>query len=449
MQLAPIRRPKAQQLLILSLSLALALTALLWGLRPSRQALPEGYRYPFAVARAQSAGERFQQEVVFLQERVRNHPGEGMDLAALAGAYLGKARVSGQSAWYLLAQQAAERSLATLPFYNTAAELMLAEVAQAQHDFSGARSILAKVLQEKPADKGAKALQVTIYLAQGQVDQAAKIASQLALHNPSSGSLAALALVEVARGQDERAIANFQKALTLEQADDAYGSAWTRTMLGRLYARRGQLELAQGLFEEALYISKNPLSTLYLADLETRLGQYPAAQRHYNALIAMGEGSASLYDHAALRGLARVARLENRPDAEGLYDRSEAVLRRETATGAFGHRRELAALLLERGRVQDVPEALEQARLEAATRQDWETLEVLVWALYRSGQYAQAQKAARQAMRWGIRDAELYYRAAQVEKALNNDSQAQSYLQAAQETDPRLDSKMRGLLGLE
>jgi tetratricopeptide (TPR) repeat protein len=153
-------------------------------------------------------------------------------------------------------------------------------------------------------------------MAQGRVEEAAKLADELAQRNPTSANLAARALTEIAQGRDEQAIASFQ---------------------------------------EALRISPNPLSTLYLADLETRAGRYRAAEGRYQAILAMGEGSATLYDHAALRGLARIARLQGRSDADSLYAKAEAVLRREVASGAFGHRRELAELLLERGRAQDVP----------------------------------------------------------------------------------------------
>ncbi|MCV4725983.1 tetratricopeptide repeat protein, partial [Escherichia coli] len=82
----------------------------------------------------------------------------------------------------------------------------------------------------------------------------ARIASKLVQVSPTPSNFAARALTELAQGRDEQAIASFQEALRLEQPDDPYGSAWTRTLLGRLYARRGQLELARGLFEEALRI---------------------------------------------------------------------------------------------------------------------------------------------------------------------------------------------------
>ncbi|NJK44826.1 MAG: hypothetical protein HC933_11555 [Pleurocapsa sp. SU_196_0] len=55
-------------------------------------------------------------------------------------------------------------------------------------------------------------------------------------------------------------------------------------------------------------------------------------------------------------------------------------MRLEVRQGAFGHRRELARALLERGRDGDVKEALEHAKLEAMVRRDVDTLEVLRWA---------------------------------------------------------------------
>ena len=76
----------------------------------NRSSLPEMYQYKYAQnleRRAETRTKAYAREIAFLQERVNRNPNDGLDLAGLAGAYIAKARVSGQNAWYVLAEQAA------------------------------------------------------------------------------------------------------------------------------------------------------------------------------------------------------------------------------------------------------------------------------------------------------------------------------------------------------
>ncbi|RIH82427.1 Lipopolysaccharide assembly protein B [Calidithermus roseus] len=327
--------------------------------------LPEAYRYRFGgllEARSQTRRSAYQAEIAFYQERLRRNPDSGLDLAALAGVYLKKGRVTGQSSWYLLAQQAAERSLEALPFFNTGALLVLAEIAEAQHDFGGAARIAGEILKEGRSNPAARALLASVYLAQGRLEPAERVAEELVAQNPTPGHLVQRALVRLAQGQDAQALADFRQAVALEEPDDFYGAARTRSLLGRYHLRHGEAGLARGLLEEALRIALNyPLALLYLAELETRQGRYRAAEKLYQRILPQDRQTYQLYDHAAYTGLARLARLQGSPREEAAWERAESVLRREIGQGAFGHRRELARLLLERGRQADFPEALRLA----------------------------------------------------------------------------------------
>jgi hypothetical protein len=134
--------------------IALVSAGIGFALLQNRSGLPETYRYKYEQSlehRAQTRTQAFVREIAFLQERVNRNPNDGLDLAGLAGAYIAKARVSGQNAWYVLAEQAAERSLAALPLEigNTGAQLALAEIAQAQHDFSRALTLIDSVTEER------------------------------------------------------------------------------------------------------------------------------------------------------------------------------------------------------------------------------------------------------------------------------------------------------------
>jgi tetratricopeptide (TPR) repeat protein len=182
---------------------------------------------------------------------------------------------------------------------------------------------------------------------------------------------------------------------------------------------------------------------LQLAELEAQKGNYRAAENHYNELLTLAQGSPSTFDHAALRGLARIKEVRGSADARAFWDKTEQLLKGEVENGAFGHRRELARLLLERGNPADVAEALKQARLESKLRQDWETLTVLAWAQSEAGKAKEARQTIGKVMASGMQNAEVFYRAAQIERALGNSTRAEEYRQKALLVNPKWEGKTR------
>lgn len=413
--------------------------------------LPTGldapYRYPFSQSLPSNGNPAaiVQREIAFYQERISRDPTGGLNRAALAGSYLKMARATGESSWYLLAEQAAQRSLAHLPFENDGAVVALARVAEARHDFSAALRWAARA----PNHEDALGIQVTANLALGRVDQAAQAANALVEGTPTLAALTLQALVQNAQGQDAAVLQTLQQALATEEPGEPGGSAWARTLLGRFYAQRGNPELAAKLYRQALNIlPRYPLALVHLAELETRLGQYRAAEQHYAQVLSYPKGSSTVFDHVVLRGQSRLKALQgDAAAAREWQDKAEKRLRQDLT--AFGHRRELARLLLERGQSADLVEALSLMRAEVQVRQDAPTLDTLAWSLSRLGRWREAQAAMRQALRWGARDAGLFYRAGRIEQALGNPAQAQAFFQAAQATDPRFDLQARQALGLD
>lgn len=405
----------------------------------------EAYRYRFERATRGSVTRVLEQEIAFYQERVARDPLGGLDLASLGATYLRMARATGDISWYLLAEQAARRSIANLPFSNDAALLVLAKVAEARHDFKEAVRLAGRV---SSAEDGL-AILVSANLATGNVDAAERAADAMVQRAPTLGSLTLRALVHGARGKDSEAVADFERAIAAEEPGETGGSALVRTLLGRHHARRGRLDLARSLYGEALRIlPQHPLALLQLAELDARTGAYRSAERHL-AQVATISASPNIYDHAVLRGMGRLKLLqEDRAAANNLWDQAETRLRRDVAQGGFGHRRELAHLLLERARPGHAEEALRLLRAEVRIRRDAETMSLLAWALSVNGRPVEAQAAMREALRWGVQDAGLFYRAGVIEASLGNTAQAQAYFRSASSIDRTFDEQARRALGI-
>lgn len=402
------------------------------------------YRYHFQRSTPGSVTVALEKEISFYQERLRHDPDGGLNRASLARAYLKMARATGETSWYLLAEKTAEQALAKLPFQNDGAILVLARVAAARHDFKEA----IRLTKQAGGHEDAFSIQVTANLAMGNVEAAKKAADALVAQTPSLGSLTLRALVKVTQGQDQAAIQDFQSAISAEEPEETGSSVWTRTLLGRLYFKRGQLKQARELYQEALRVlPQYPPAVLNLAELEVRLGDYSSAERHYSQFFLTSQRSPSVYDHIVMRGMARVKELQgDQAGAKEWRDRAETRLRQDLTS--FGHRRELARLLLERGGSQDTAEALSLMQTEVSIRRDAETLDTLASALSRSGRWQEARAAMQSALGSGIRDAGLFYRAGTIEQALGNQPQTVAFFQLAQETDPTFNQQAQKALGL-
>ncbi len=399
---------------------------------------PSLYAYPFSLSLKGDNQQTVESAIASFQGRVQQHPADGLDRAALAGAYLKMARVTGAANWYLLAEQEARQSLANLPFNNDGAVMVLAEIAQAKHEFAEAVRLAEQI-------SGAKSLTVVVTskLAMGQLAEAETAANAMVNFVPSLGSLSFRGLTRMARGDHEGALRDFQQAIAAEDPSEQRGSAQVRTFLGRLYAEQGKTEQAEQLYREALEIVPGyPLALLHLAQLETRLGHYRAAKHDYSQLSA-----SVVQQGVALQGIARINSLQGRA-TEAKWQEAETVLRQQIDQNALGHRRDLAHLLLERGRDRDVSEVIALMQTETQNRRDAETLDILAWALSRADRWQEAQIAIHEALEGGVQNAGIFYRAAEIETALNNPAQAEKYIRSAQTLDPTFDQQIRQRLGL-
>lgn len=436
--------PEAVKRLWLLLLIVLPVASFGLGLRfLERTRIDSPYRYNLVRSSSGTVTLELGQEISFYQQRIRQNPDAGLDRALLATAYLKMARASGDVSWYLLAEQSAQESLTKLPFNNEGAVLALAKVAEARHDFAKA----IELAQKAPSDN-ALGILVTANLAMGKVDKANQAAETLVKRVPTIGALTLHALVKVAQGKDKEAIQNLQQAIAAEEAGETGSSVWARSLLGRLYYRQGQLEQARTLYQEALRITPQyPPALLNLAQLEIRVGNYKAAERLYSQFFQLVSKSPTVYDHVVWRGMARVQDLQgNFAEAKKWRSQAEAKLREDLV--GFGHRKELAQLLLEGDRPESVAEALKLMRAEVRDRRDTETLATLALALGRSGRWQEAQQVMNEARRWGIRDASILHQAGTIERELGNTFQANQFFRLAQEIDPQFNTQAQKALGL-
>jgi tetratricopeptide (TPR) repeat protein len=410
------------------------------------------WEYPFQRQKVGNITQTIQQEIVFYQKRIQQQPTAGLDRSALAQAYLKMARATGESSWYLLAEQIAQQSLIQLPIENHGATIVLAKIATAKHDFTQALALLKPL----PAQAEPLALLTTAHLALGDTKTAKKTIDLLVQKVPTLNNLALKGLVAVAQGEDLAAIRDFKAAIAAEEPEEAGSSAWVRTLLGRLYYKRGQLQQAEELYQSALQIlPKYPPALLNLAELSVRQWQADPTQPKYSQrsielydrfFLTTGK-SPTIYDHVALRGLARVQKLQG-DTTKANQTSAMALSRLRSDLDGFGHRRELAQLLLERGQGNDKTEALTLMQAEIKIRQDPETWGTLAAAYFQLNQLEAAQQAIDTALKSGIKDPAIIDRAAIIAQTRGQSALAQKYRAQVKSIDPLFDTGARQALGL-
>ncbi len=410
------------------------------------------WKYRFARPEVGSVTKNIRREIAFHQQKIQQQPTAGLERTALAQNYLKMARATGESSWYLLAEQTAQESLVQLSVHNYGATVVLAKVATAKHNFRQALALL----KQLPPESESLTLLTTNQLALGNTIAARKTADSLTLKVPTLGNLTLKSLVEVAQGQDREAIRDFKAAIAAEEPEEVESSAWVRTLLGRFYYKRGQLQQAEELYQSALGIlPRYSPALLNLAELSVRQWQADPTQSKdreraielYDRFFIINQQAPTIYDHVALRGLARVQKLQgDTVAARQTWEKAIAKLRSDL-TG-FGHRRELAQLLMERGQGKDLSEALTLMQAEIKTRQDPETWDTLAAAYFELGQLPAAQQAIESALKSGLRDPAITNRAAVIAQARGQLEQAKQYRAQVKSIDPAFDAGARQALGL-
>jgi tetratricopeptide (TPR) repeat protein len=202
--------------------------------------------------------------------------------------------------------------------------------------------------------------------------------------------------------------------------------AWFHLRLGDLALRTGHLREAEHELDAGLAILPGDYRLLgTLARLE-------AARHQWRRAAETGELAVSRALDPATLGL-----LSDAWDALGDTARSNQYARAMALSvlrqpGAY--HRAWSLYLLDHGR--DVPAVLANVRRELETRHDIYGLDLLAWALHRSGRDREAHAPMAQALALGTQDAMLYYHAGMIDLAAGDTAAARSRLERALAINP-------------
>lgn len=371
-------------------------------------------------------------DIAFYERRAAEDTIGAGDRSQLAALYMDRARATGGFADYQRAERLARRSLALRTEHNSQTFGLLASALLARHDFAQALAVARRADSLDPGVPAHVALLGEIELETGDyaaadahfssihfgVDQftiAARVARwrELTGHADAARRLLHAAVTKVGRRDD----------LPREQI------AWFHYRLAELELRTGHLDSAETSYRHGLAIFPADYRILGgLARLAAARGQWEQAIDYGNQAIAIQLDPATLGTiseaYGALGDTAQAAQYARAMTASALEQPGPI----HRAWGLF---------LLDHGSRSDVNRVLAKTRIEMRTRRDVYGYDLLAWALHKQGHDGAARAAIQHALAQHTEDAQLFYHAGMIERALGDTALARAYLGRALTMNPR------------
>jgi hypothetical protein len=200
----------------------------------------------------------------------------------------------------------------------------------------------------------------------------------------------------------------------------------------------------EGLDEALRIHPRHGLALGLTGDVAARMGDLRLADERWRMAAVLR------HDIGPELARARIARLQGRPDdAEAFWAAAEAQVRAEVAGGKADHRRDLAVLLLDRGRPAELAEARALLAAERTIREDAETLDQVARASLLAGDIAAADDALSKLRAIGGHDAGWLAHAADAARARHDEAAAQAAEAEADALDPTWRKDLTSQFALE
>lgn len=415
----------SKKLFVLSAALVLATVISVTGFRAFSNRKSDSVSkltMPLLNARATAADRQIQIGEV----RIKNFPASPDGYNLLAGAYMQKARETGDFRFNARAETTLNRSLEIAPD-DRSALILRATLLLTYHRFREAleEAKRAQVPGRENVDLYGVMTDALVEL--GDYPAAVEAAQKMMDLRPDSTSYSRASYLRALHGDLEGAIEAMVVAVKAANPRNPESAAWYRVHLGLVLMNIGKRAEAEREFDIAL---------------ETFPNYHPALAAKARARVAAGDFDGAIQFY--LRAQASVplpevviplgdlySKLGRVDEARQQYELVDFIERQ--ASGNATYSRQLALFWADHDMKLD--EALEIMRQERVARADIYTSDALAWCLFKKGELAEAKESIEQAMRLGTRDARILYHAGMIYDALNDRQRAVKYLKLALDAD--------------
>ncbi|GAC1642407.1 MAG: tetratricopeptide repeat protein [Herpetosiphon sp.] len=368
-----------------------------------------------------------EQMIAALQARLQRKPDDTKAYAQLGFAFLQRVRETADPSLYARAESAFNAALQREP-QQLDAVLGQASLALSRHQFSTALEL------------GEKAHAISPYRAQvygtigdaqvelGKYDEAVTSVQQMINTRPDLSSFTRVSYQREIHGDVPGAITAMQQAVSAGNPGTEQ-TLWTQVQLGNLFFNSGKLEEAEGTYRAALNTRPDYVyAGAGLARIAAARGQYESAIKIFREItqrLPVAEFVISLGELYEVIGKSTEARQQ--------YDLVRAI---EQLSAAAGVDVDLELALFDADHGADPATTVARARTAYSHRPTVYGANVLAWSLYHAGNYQEARHYSDQALRLGTRDANLYYHAGMIARALGDTVTARQQLTTALDINP-------------
>jgi tetratricopeptide (TPR) repeat protein len=423
--------------IVVVMIIAVGLVAGSWVLAGARASAAPDLSDDYLSSALDRAGTSTDRLIESLQERLKTTPDHWQSYSQLGVAYLQKARETGDPAYYQKAEGVLRRALALEPGDYVATAAMGA-LDLARHQFGSALEWGERARQYNSYRTYAYGVIADAQIELGRYDEAVETLQAMVDLRPDISSYSRISYVRELHGDVEGAIEAMQMAVQ-SGGPNMEGTDWTRVQLGHLYFNTGKLNEAETQYRLALEAHPEYVPAMAgLARARAARGEYDEAIKLYSAAV----NRMPLPEYAI--ALGDVYEAAGRPaEARQQFDLVRAMERLYLANGVDTDL-EMALFAADHADSQSIGEAVSRARRALEKRPTIYAASVLAWALYQSGQFAEAYDLSKQALRLGTQDALLLFHAGMIADKAGHPDEARTYLEQALSINPHFSIRYAG-----
>ncbi|MEX0683275.1 MAG: tetratricopeptide repeat protein [Dehalococcoidia bacterium] len=368
--------------------------------------------------------------VAFWEARVQRDPADFVAYNRLAGAYLQRARETGDVGDYSRAQAAVDTSLAELPGDNPSAYALLASLQNVRHEFAAAIETAHTAQRLDPSDAFAHAIIGDAQIALGLYDEAFDSYNQLVSQAPGLSAFSRLAHIYELCGDLANAEGAWENALSTDGGRNAEATAWARVNFGTFKFSQGSLDDAADQYDAALEAFPGYIHALAgQARVAAARGDYDRGIDLYTQVTdrqPLPEYIAALGDVYAVAGQPS--------DAQRQYDLIGVI---DQLYKANGINTDLQMAIFFADHDISLSDAIQQSLAVYDAQPDSiYAADAVAWSLYKADRAAEALRYVDQALRLGTVDASVEYHAGMIYGALGDEQGARDHLARALEINP-------------